>query len=56
MGFYIGNSEKLKVTLSGAKCGIQIIDKVKESAMLFSADNYILKDSQGLYLVPKESE
>ena len=56
MGLYIGSSEKLKVTLSGAKCGIHIIDKVNEIAKLFSADNYILKDSQGLYLVPKESE
>lgn len=58
MALYLGNSEKLKITLDNiAHClnlclTVPVINTVK----LMSADEYILKDSNGLYLTVKEDK
>ena len=59
MALYLGGSQKLKVALNGVKCDFKVLTQapiVEDIIRLFSSDNYILKDSNGLYLTVKESE
>ena len=58
MPVYIGSSNKLKVNLGGTAYTLNLISKesVVNTIRLLSYDNYILKDSAGLYLTAKESD
>lgn len=53
MALYLGNSEKLKITINGRICQLIIPDSVINGMKLKSSDNYILKDSNGIYLIAK---
>lgn len=58
MALYLGNSGKLKVqTLSGV-CHfiVSSVSSILSKITLKSSDNYILKDSNGVYLTAKEDE
>lgn len=52
MALYVG-SQKKKIFLNGK---IYTIAKVSDKIRLLSSDKYILKDSQGVYLIPKEDK
>lgn len=54
MALYLG-SEKLKINLDGILCHLNIYSKksITNSIRLLSSDRYILKGSNGLYLIPK---
>lgn len=58
MGLYLGSSEKLKIITPGGTCNLIIYSPtpITNGIMLLSSDNYILKDSDGVYLIAKESE
>lgn len=58
MALYLGSSEKLKIALSGTtfRFHLPIEILITEAIKLMSFDNYILKDVNGLYLIPKEDE
>ena len=53
MALYLGNSEKLKITINGEIRQLIIPDSVINGMKLKSSDNYILKDSNGIYLIAK---
>lgn len=53
MGVHIGNSEKMKIMINGSQVRFVIADTITK---LLSSENLVLKSSDGLYLVPKESE
>lgn len=55
MGLYLGR-DKLKIILNGTGYNMTISSLIP-GVKLLSSDNYILKDSSGLYLIPiKERE
>ena len=57
MGLYLGGSEeKLKICINGSFTVLNIPDISSSTNInsLLSSDNYILKDSNGLYLISKE--
>lgn len=58
MALYLGSSDKQKVVLNGAAYCLNLFTQVAitNGIRLLSSDNYILKDSNGLYLTVKESE
>lgn len=58
MALYLGNSEKLKVVLNGNKYFLNLLSEVliTNGVRLLSLDNYILKDSNGIYLTSKEDK
>ena len=58
MALYLGNSEKLKIITPSGVCNLVIHLPVPiiNGTKLLSSDNYILKDSDGIYLIAKESE
>lgn len=59
MGLYLGSSEKVKISLNNAKHGLKFFSTIPitNGIRLLSSDEYILKDSKGLYLTSKkESE
>lgn len=58
MALYLGSGDKQKVVLNGAVYCLNLFTKVAitNGIRLLSSDNYILKDSNGLYLTVKESE
>lgn len=58
MALYLGNGEKIKVNLNGALYRFNIFSStiITNGVRLISFDDYILKDSNGLYLTAKESE
>lgn len=60
MALYLGNSGKLKITTSTGVCNLIITATASTPAIdgirLLSLDNYVLKDSSGLYLIAKEDE
>ena len=58
MALYIGSSEKLKITSKNGKCCLRVITStpITNNSKLLSSDNYILKDSNGLYLTVKDGE
>lgn len=58
MALYLGESEKLNIYINGIryKLNLGISEIIEERNVLLSSDNFILLDSNGLYLVAKESE
>ena len=52
MGLYVGNSEKLRVMINGISYVVRILTNIPQSALL-SKDRYVLKSSDGLYLIGK---
>lgn len=54
MALYLG-SDKVKVNLNGAVYCLNLFSSVLilNGIKLLSSDDYILKDSNGLYIVPK---
>lgn len=57
MALYLG-SEKKKINLNNIKYYLNFFNTapITNGAVLKSSDNYILKDSDGLYLTVKEAE
>lgn len=57
MALHLG-SEKVKLNLNGVLYNLNLYSStpIVEIIRLLSSEGYILKDSNGLYLVPKESE
>lgn len=57
MGLYIG-STKIKITLDNIKYFLNLYSSapIVNNVLLLSSDNYILKDSNNLYLTAKENE
>lgn len=58
MAIYLGNSGALKIVTSQGICRLIIPSSspIVNGVMLLSFDNYILKDSNGVYLTAKEEE
>ena len=58
MALHLGGSEKLKISLSDVVCRLNLFSEVPitNNTRLLSCDNYILQDSNGLYLTVKEDE
>ena len=52
MALYICG-KRVKLNLNGVVCSLNLANVVTANKSLLSSDNYILKDSSGLYLVPK---
>lgn len=57
MALYLGG-DKLKINLDGVVYRLNLISQtpILNGIKLLSSENYILKDSNGLYLTVKESE
>ena len=57
MNLYV-NGQKQKLYLNGVLYRINLVPTqvITNVVRLLSSDGYILKDSNGLYLTPKESE
>ena len=57
MALYLGSS-KVVITCNDALCHLNLYTEmpILNGMQLLSFDNYILKDSNGLYLTAKESE
>lgn len=58
MALYLGSSDKLKINLSNAVYVLNLFSEtpITNRIRLLSSDNYILKDSNSLYLTTKEEE
>ena len=57
MALYCGGEKVLISTSSGVYClNIYSSHPVVNGSLLLSSDDYILKDSKGLYLTVKENE
>jgi hypothetical protein len=58
MALYLGNSEKLKININNAIYYLNLFSTtpITNGVRLLSSENYILKDSNGLYLTSKESD
>jgi hypothetical protein len=58
MGLYLGDGEKLKLNIGNTICNLIIPATVTilNNIILLSSDNYILKDSNGVYLITKEDK
>lgn len=56
MAIYLGGT-KCNLVLGNSVCEIQLYSStpIVSSIMLLSSDNYILKDLNGLYLIPKDA-
>lgn len=56
MALYLGGSEKLKINLGNVVYSMNIFSALPtiEEIILSSSDDYMLKDFNGLYLIPKE--
>ena len=57
MALYLGN-EKVSVILGNTKMNLQFYSSapMTNGALLKSSDDFILKDSNGLYITVKENE
>ena len=55
MGLYLGGGEKLKLNIGNIVCNLIIPATITmlNDIILLSSDNYILKDSNGVYLITK---
>ena len=58
MGLYLGGGEKLKLNIGNTICNLIIPTTITtlNDIMLLSSNNYILKDSNGVYLIAKEDK
>lgn len=58
MALYLGNSEKLKIILNDSVVKLQFFSEkpITNGIRLLSSEDYVLKDSNGLYLTAKEDE
>lgn len=58
MALYLGSSDKHKIILDGATYYLNLFSKIliTNGEILLSSDDYILKDSNGLFLTAKEVE
>lgn len=58
MALYLGSSDKQKVILDGVVYRFNLFTTapITNFIRLLSSDNYILKDSEGLYLTVEEDE
>lgn len=58
MALYLGSSEELKINLDGVIYYLNLITSTldKNYIALLSSDNFILRDSNGLYLLPSDAE
>ena len=58
MALYLGSSDKLKIILNGVIYYLNLYSTkpITNGIRLLSNDNYILKDSNGIYITVKESE
>lgn len=58
MALYLGSSDKQKIVLDGNTYFMNLFSKIliTNGDILLSSDNYILKDSNGLFLTVKGSE
>lgn len=58
MALYLGNGEKVKIYMNGILYKMNIFSStiMTNGVRLLSFDDYILKDSNGLYLTAKEGE
>lgn len=57
MALYLGNN-KVKTNLNNITCCLNLISvkPTKNNVVLLSSDNFILKDLNGILLIPKEGE
>lgn len=57
MPLYLGN-EKVKINFNGNSYKLNLYSSVQieEIIRMLSSDGYILKDVNGLYLIPKDGE
>ena len=58
MALYLGTSEKLKINLDSVVYYLNLFSEapITNGVRLLSSDNYILKDSNGLYLTVKPDD
>lgn len=58
MALYLGNSDKLKIYSNNVLYNFNFYSEapITNGIRLLSSENYILRDSNGLYLTVKESE
>lgn len=58
MALYLGNNGKVKINIKNSTVRLNIFSTIPitNGIKLLSSDNYILKDSNGLYLTVKEAE
>ena len=58
MAIYLGNGQKFKLNFGNATCSLIIpsATPILNGVKLLSSDNYILKDSNGIYLTAKEDK
>ena len=57
MALHLGG-DKLKINANGSVCSLIVYtaEQILNGIKLLSSENYVLKDSSGLYLTAKESE
>lgn len=57
MPLYLGN-EKVEINLDGNSCKLNLYSStpIVDVVRMLSSDGYVLKDSNGLYIIPKDGE
>lgn len=56
MGVYLGSSEKLALSIGSSRSIMHMGAPMASANRLLSLDNYVLQDSNGLFLVSKEDD
>ena len=56
MALYLGNKNKVKIATPNGVYKLIIPEVVTDKIKLISSDNYILRDSNNLLLIAKESK
>ena len=58
MALYLGSGKKVKITTANGKCHliVPVVSSSINGVKLLSSDNYILKDSNNLYITAKEDK
>lgn len=56
MALYLGEN-KIKINLNGIVCSLNLfsLTPITNGDLLLSSDDYILQDSNGIYLIPNDS-